>query len=217
MRFGGDKLAERLGASTVLECSLRRLHEAFPEAPLLVVVGRERLDFWRRELLTGYPDIIVVAGGARRQDSVRYGVSAVPADCTTVLIHDGARPLVHVDDVRAVVDGLGDASGAILCSQVADTVKKAAPDGTVASTIPRAELRLALTPQVFRRAALERVWSEGDFDREWTDESAMVEARGLSVRLVMARHANPKLTTTADLAVLEALHAHRRVQCIEGG
>lgn len=209
VRYGGDKLAAGLAGSTVLGWSLRRLHEAFPAAPVIVAVGRARIEFWRQELAGEIPDIVVVEGGPRRQDSVRCAVSAVAGECDTVLIHDGARPLVHVDDVRAAVEGLGDAAGAVLCCRVADTVKRAAANGTVAETVPRGELRLAQTPQVFRRAALERAWRECDLEREWTDESAMIEAAGLSVRLVVARHANPKLTTAADLRVLEAM--------VEGG
>ena len=36
----------------------------------------------------------VVPGGAERQDSVRCGLDALPADAECVLIHDGARALV---------------------------------------------------------------------------------------------------------------------------
>ena len=39
--------------------------------------------------------ISVIAGGARRQDSVLAGLEEVDPDIDIVLVHDGARPLAH--------------------------------------------------------------------------------------------------------------------------
>ena len=201
-RFGGDKLSARIGKVTVLQSAVDRLRAALPGAPIIVVVGPSGIERWRSIIA----DVVFVAGGNRRQDSVRKGVDAALAPgIDTVVIHDGARPIVHADDVRATVDAIEGADGAILCGPVPDTVKRVSNEGAVLETIDRERLRLAQTPQVFRVASLEEAWTACDLEREWSDEAAIVEAAGGTVHAVAARHPNPKITTTFDLELVRAL------------
>lgn len=205
-RFGGDKLEERLGEWTVFATALSSLTRAFPSAPLVVVVPALRLDFWSDQLSPKFPGVSFVAGGLRRQDSVRLGVEkAAEGGAEVVVVHDAARPLVHADDVRGVVLALGDADGAILSMPVPDTVKRTASDGSVVETVSREDLRLAQTPQVFQVASLIAGWGKVDSAQEWTDESALLELAGMRVRSVVAGHPNPKLTTESDLRLLRGL------------
>lgn len=205
-RFGGDKLAEDLGAGLVLETSLEALRSALPEVPMVVVVAEDRLDFWCDRLIPDYPDLQLMAGGQRRQDSVRAGVELAARDgAEAVVVHDAARPLVDRLDILAVVDALGEAAGAILAATIPDTVKRIDADHRVIDTLPRDDLRLALTPQVFRVVALIEAWRLTDAGGEWTDESALLESAGMTVHSVDARHPNPKLTKASDLRLLHAL------------
>lgn len=205
-RFGGDKLAEDLGGGLVLETSLEALRSAFPEAPMVVVVAEDRLGFWRDRLLPEFPNLQLVAGGRRRQDSVRAGVERVARDgAEVVVVHDGARPLVDRSDILAVFETLGEAAGVILTATVPDTVKRIDVDHRVIDTVPRDDLRLALTPQIFRVTALTEAWGLADAGQEWTDESVLLETAGMTVHSVDARHPNPKLTTASDLRLLRAL------------
>ncbi|MEN8165572.1 MAG: 2-C-methyl-D-erythritol 4-phosphate cytidylyltransferase, partial [Acidobacteriota bacterium] len=149
-RFGGDKLAQALGTGTVLECSLLALRQAYPSAPLSVVVPGDRMPFWLKRLGTEWPGLRCVEGGPRRQDSVRRGVEAVAEPGVEIVaIHDGARPLVHPSDIRSAVEGLGSADGCILGQPAIDTVKRVGIDGEVLETLPRQAILLAQTPQVF--------------------------------------------------------------------
>lgn len=205
-RFGREKVAEQLGDRTVLAAALGALHEAIPTAPLVVVVAAEHRDAWRSRLAADFPGVLVVAGGARRQDSVRIGVeTAIGRGAEVVAIHDAARPLVDPRDVRRVVSALGEADGAILAAKVSDTVKRINGDGCVAESLDRDNLRLALTPQVFRVASLRVAWEQRSADCEWTDESALLEGAGMRVQSVVARYPNPKVTTESDLEVIRAL------------
>jgi len=205
-RFGGDKLAEDLGGRLVLGTSLEALRSALPEAPMVGVVAEDRLEFWRDRLLPDLPALQLVAGGLRRQDSVRIGVELAARDgAEVVVVHDAARPLVDRSDILAVVDALGEAEGAILTATIPDTVKRIDVDHRVLDTLPRDNLRLALTPQVFRIEALIEAWGLVDAGREWTDESALLESAGMTVHSVDARHHNPKLTRASDLRLLHAL------------
>lgn len=205
-RFGADKLAENIGSCTVFSRSIAALAGAVPGAPVVAVVASRSLEHWRSLLVEDFPGARLVCGGERRQDSVRLGVEAAAVEgADVVAIHDGARPLVDERDVRAVVEALGTADGAILVARIMDTIKMVGGDGRVTETVVRDGLRLALTPQVFRVASLERAWNENKEELEWTDESALLESSGLQVRTVVARYPNPKVTTQSDLEMVRAL------------
>lgn len=205
-RFGADKMSERLGGCTVLEASVAALQTAIPATPIVVVVAPGRVGLWREVLESEAAGIEVIAGGARRQDSVRLGVErAVKNGAEIVAIHDGARPLVHPDDVRRVIDGLDDADAAILAASIHDTVKKIDPGGVVIETLNRDGLRLAQTPQVARVTTLKSAWKRQDLSREWSDEAALIEAGGGQVRSFEAKHPNPKITSVADLEMVRRM------------
>jgi 2-C-methyl-D-erythritol 4-phosphate cytidylyltransferase len=206
VRFGGDKLVEMLGPQTVFSAALGALARAVPGSLIVVVVGEPRLEFWRHLLSPHFPQARFVVGGNRRQDSVRAGVLyAAQAGAEFVAVHDAARPLVHPEDVQAVIGAVDGASAAILTSRVVETIKRVDGHSMVIDTVPRERFRLALTPQVFRVATLLEVWQRTDPSRSWTDEAALLESLGIPVRAVLARHPNPKVTTGADLRIIRAM------------
>lgn len=205
-RFGSDKMAATIGRRTVLERSIDGLREAIPEVPMVVVVASDRVGPWRAVLEPQYLRLDVIAGGSRRQDSVRLGVKkAVDRGAEIVAIHDGARPLIHIDDARRTVAALGDADAAILVTEISDTVKRVDAQGFVVDTIDRDSLRSAQTPQVFRTSSLKAAWTVQDSVVEFSDEAMLLESVGRKIRCVNAEHPNPKLTTAGDLALAQIL------------
>ncbi len=95
--------------------------------------------------------------------------------------------------------------GAIAAAPVTDTIKEAYPDGTVERTLDRARLWAVQTPQVFRADSLRRALDVDDAVlAAATDDAALVEAAGGSIRVVEAPPENFKVTTAADLARAEA-------------
>lgn len=144
-----------------------------------------------------------VPGGATRQASVLAGLEALRGLAPDyVLIHDAARPFVPARCIADVIDALRHHAGAIAAVPVADTLKRASSDRTIAATIDRAGLWAAQTPQGFRfgdiLAAHRRAAAEGRAD--FTDDAAVAEWAGLDVVLVGGDSANIKLTTADDLA-----------------
>ena len=105
------------------------------------------------------PEILTVAGGATRSESVRLALAAAgPGD--PVLVHDAARPLLSAELAQQTLAALTGDTGAeldaaIAAAPVADTIKRAS-DGVVVETLERSGLWAVQTPQVFRRARLER-------------------------------------------------------------
>lgn len=148
--------------------------------------------------------LAICAGGASRAGSVLNGVRAIGESFPSidhVLVHDAARPCLHPDDLRAVLDaGLADDHGAILARRLSDTLKRGGE--RIEATVRREGLWRAQTPQVFSvrmlKAALE---AAGDV----TDEASAMEQAGFRPRLVTARHPNLKITWTEDLKLAEAL------------
>ncbi len=162
--------------------------------------ARERAEEAVRE--HGFENVTVVAGGARRQDSVRAGLEAL-AGCEWVVVHDGARPLVTPELIER---GLHEArtTGAACCALPAPaTVKESDGLGFVARTLDRSRLWLAQTPQVFRYDLLLDAHQKAK--ETATDDAALVEALGMEVRLYNGSPRNLKVTTQDDLAVAEAL------------
>jgi 2-C-methyl-D-erythritol 4-phosphate cytidylyltransferase/2-C-methyl-D-erythritol 2,4-cyclodiphosphate synthase len=148
----------------------------------------------------------IVPGGARRQDSVAAAFARVSAEAEVVVVHDAARPFVTEGLVERTIEAARMAGAAIAAVPVRDTVKEIALRAgadevqTVARTLPRDRIVLAQTPQAFRRDVLEAALA---FARrngvEVTDEAALVEQTGHSVRLVPGELQNVKITTPDDL------------------
>ncbi|WP_319582233.1 2-C-methyl-D-erythritol 4-phosphate cytidylyltransferase [uncultured Pseudodesulfovibrio sp.] len=157
----------------------------------------------------------VIAGGERRQDSVRNGLTGLPKSCGKVLIHDSARPFFSARLVRELLDSLNSgAQGVIPAVPVTDTIKRVAGD-TVAETLNRSELAAVQTPQGFETAILreahERALAEG---WEVTDDASMVE-RLAEVMVVPGETGNIKITVPEDLKRLR--EARTTVPCIGWG
>ncbi|MGH2854360.1 MAG: 2-C-methyl-D-erythritol 4-phosphate cytidylyltransferase [Solirubrobacteraceae bacterium] len=153
---------------------------------------------------TGAPTgTIGVTGGAVRSESVRLALAAAgPGD--PVLVHDAARPLLTRELAeRVIAAALGEGvDAAIAAAPVTDTVKRAGEGRTVLETLDRSGLWAVQTPQVFRRAALERALDvPGEVLAQATDDAWLVERAGGVVVVVEAPRENLKVTTPLDLAL----------------
>jgi 2-C-methyl-D-erythritol 4-phosphate cytidylyltransferase / 2-C-methyl-D-erythritol 2,4-cyclodiphosphate synthase len=145
-----------------------------------------------------------VAGGAARQDSVRLGLeSLAAAPPARVLIHDAARPFLDRDTIDRVLAALDEAPGAIPALPVKDTVKRGV-SGRVAETLDRSALWRAQTPQGFDYAAILAAHRSAQ-GSELSDDAAVAERAGLTVRLVAGSETNFKVTTAEDLEQAERL------------
>jgi 2-C-methyl-D-erythritol 4-phosphate cytidylyltransferase len=146
---------------------------------------------------------IGVPGAEHRSQSVRAALRAAPGD--PVVVHDAARPLLTAAIVQAALDELArhDCDAVIAAAPVTDTIKQA-DNGVVVRTLERASLWSVQTPQVFRRAALERALSApDDVLAAATDDASLVEQGGGTVRVVASPQENLKITTPGDLHVAE--------------
>jgi 2-C-methyl-D-erythritol 4-phosphate cytidylyltransferase / 2-C-methyl-D-erythritol 2,4-cyclodiphosphate synthase len=146
----------------------------------------------------------VVAGGARRQDSVARGFARVSPRAELVIIHDAARPLVSDDLIRRTIDAAAEAGAAIAAVRAHDTVKRTDSEGMIVATLRREEIFLAQTPQAFRVDVLRQALAIAD---DATDEATLAERAGHRVKVVAGDAWNLKVTTPDDLAIAERLMA----------
>ena len=151
--------------------------------------------------------------GAERQDSVFNGLSQVPDDCSVVAIHDAARPLVTVDEVKAVLcDGM-QYGAAVLGVPMKATVKESEDGEFVLRTVPRSRLWEIHTPQVASKALFMEGFNKVKAENlEVTDDVSVVEALGKPVKLTLGQYTNIKLTTPDDLQVAEQVLRERGVK-----
>ena len=169
--------------------------------PIVVVVPQEHLTD-AGSLLSSY-EVVLASGGDTRQASVVSGLDEISAD--TVVVHDGARPLITCDVVASVLEPLNRFDGAVVGVPMDETLKRAAGDRVV-DTVDRSNLWRVHTPQAFRvsvlRSAHERAHADGFVG---TDDAALVERYGGSVLLVKGSRLNVKVTYPEDFALAEAL------------
>jgi 2-C-methyl-D-erythritol 4-phosphate cytidylyltransferase / 2-C-methyl-D-erythritol 2,4-cyclodiphosphate synthase len=150
--------------------------------------------------------IAIVAGGARRQESVANGFAAADSRADVILIHDAARPFASPALIDRTIDAACQVGAALAAVQAHDTVKHARRDGVVGRTIPREEIFLAQTPQGFRREVLRDALALAEREHiEATDEAALAERAGHRVQLVEGESTNIKITTADDLPIAEAI------------
>ncbi len=146
-------------------------------------------------------------GGDTRAVTVLNGLLAIRPQVSEddwILVHDAARPGLTNQLLSHLLTTLeNDAVGGLLALPLADTLKRADAEQRVSTTVPRADLWQAQTPQMFRYAMLKEALSK--FNGSPTDEAEAIEALGFKPKLVVGELRNLKITYAQDLAVVSAL------------
>ncbi|MBM3875129.1 MAG: 2-C-methyl-D-erythritol 4-phosphate cytidylyltransferase [Verrucomicrobia bacterium] len=177
----------------------------------IVVVVREGMEGAFRGLAAehGYrKPFKIVGGGKERQDSVWNGLEALGPDEKLVAIQDGARPCTGAPVIEAALAAAAETGAAVAAQRITDTIKESDGSTLIVRNVDRSRLWSVQTPQAFRveviRKALAAVRERGLLV---TDDTAACELIGQPVRLVEGAAPNPKVTTRADLPLIEMLLA----------
>ncbi len=173
-------------------------------ADFYVIVYRDQKQMLELSAYAPTPALFV-PGGARRQDSVAAALAALPPDIGKVFIHDCARPFVRVDQLIALHKIVLREDAVVLAHRVTDTIKEHRNDGHLKS-FDREKLWAMETPQVFARDLIVEAYARVAKKKlRITDDAAAVELLKHPVAILENPHANPKLTTPADLPWFEYL------------
>jgi 2-C-methyl-D-erythritol 4-phosphate cytidylyltransferase / 2-C-methyl-D-erythritol 2,4-cyclodiphosphate synthase len=206
--------APLLGA-TVLEWSLRALLAEPRVHAVVVAVASDDVHWAAIAAKLKSSKLLTTIGGVNRQDTVLNGLDFLAASAAAddwILVHDAARPCLNAADLGAVLDAVGNSTGAVnpvgavnsagavLAAPIVDTVKRELGDHV--ATVDRRGLWRALTPQVFAFAQLRHALKEATLAGvAVTDEAQAVERMGLQPTLVPGSPFNVKITRVEDLAV----------------
>lgn len=210
-RFGGDRPKQflELNGAPVIVQTLKQFERASEIQKVVVVFPAAET--------AGFQSLIekfdlkkvspVIAGGETRAQSVRNGLMAIN-EADVVAVHDGVRPLVTPQEIDQVLHKACEHGAAVLVAPVGDTIKEIEGE-QVKGTVPRKNLRRALTPQCFRFELLRRAY-EGlteieSAGIEVTDDSFLVERLGAKIMAVEGSGRNIKITTEEDLLAAEFL------------
>lgn len=191
-----------LDDKTVIENTVDKFRKCdlFDEIIVVCPNGDER---FYQDLLG--KDIIIVEGGAARQQSVYNGVKASNDSCEIIAIHDGARPLIDISDILNVISDAVKYGASALAVPVKDTVK-IVKNGIVVDTPKRNELFAVQTPQVFYKnkylQAYDKVASEKN---DYTDDCQLIESVGGVVHITEGHYTNIKITTPEDIDIVKVL------------
>lgn len=204
-RFGSElpKQFCPLDGVPVLVHAIRRFRSALPQARIIVVVAPDRKDFWTQMSRTeniGYTTTAI--GGATRWESVRNALDLVDPDTETILVHDGARPLVEADVIFRLLDAIGrGADGALPVMPMIDSLRMQTDSGSTA--VDRSRFHAVQTPQAFcaahLRSAYRLPWSP-----LMTDDASVMENAGFTdIALVEGSEKTLKITRPLDIRIAE--------------
>jgi 2-C-methyl-D-erythritol 4-phosphate cytidylyltransferase len=218
---------------------------------ILVAVDPDAVDEfkikWSDKL--GFLGVKIVAGGrAERWETVQNALAAVGDDVTHVAVHDAARPVTDAAAIKRAFDAAREFAAAVLAVRASDTIKRAEAGATsptkdddpldailgdagketveaykVLQTVPRDDLWLIQTPQVFEAGLLRRAYqqiADGKIDpAAITDDAGLVEALDEPVYLVEGDPLNVKITEPSDLSFARVVLDMRsgRATSSEGG
>ena len=215
-RMGGTlpKQYLQIGSVPLLVYSLRILDAIEAITDIILAVPEADLGYCQDAIVQGFgikKVSQVVAGGRRRQDSVRNALSAITSSPEFVLVHDAARPFVTVSMVNHALEMAYQVGGAVVAIPMPDTVKRVDATGRIQETLKRDPLWLIQTPQVFRFSWLVEAHQFAESKSlEVTDDASIIERLGYPVSVVPGSTTNIKITRPEDLQLGEAILSSQR-------
>ncbi len=226
-----SKLDEDLGGRPVLQRTIELFNQR-PDVSSIIVAGPadaaamdefklrygDKLGMLGCKLCTG--------GKTHRWETVKNALALVPATCTHVAVHDGARPCTPADLIDRVFAAAEKHAAVIAAIDVPDTLKrvhaeplieesadpfaailgegpKRPPNRVVQETLDRARIVAVQTPQVFARDLLSRAYAQADLSG--TDDAQLVERLGERVVVVAGDARNIKITLPNDVVLARAI------------
>lgn len=206
VRMGGNRPKQflDLDGKPILAITLTPFELCNEVDAIIVVTPKSDVEYCQEEIIKRYKltkVIKVVAGGDRRQDSVRCGLDASEGKYQNIVIHDGVRPIISQMEIEEIINA-GKAHRAVITGLPAkETVKEVDNEYNVIRTHDRRRLWLVQTPQIFRYNDLVEAHKKSIAEgwQEATDDSQLVERLGIPVKVIKGSEKNIKVTTPNDL------------------
>ena len=209
-RMGGEitKQKIRLLGESILIRTLRAFAECDGVDAIVVVCKDDEKEWVRAETENKIDKITsIISGGNSRAESARIGFANIPPETDYVAIHDGARCLITPENINSVIKKSLESGAATAAVKATDTVKLC-NNGCIVRTLPRDEVFLASTPQIFSRELYQRALNNSSLDGV-TDDNMLVESIGVEISVVDIGKENIKITTPDDIEFAEYIIKRR--------
>lgn len=188
-----------IGGLPILMHTLLKFVELSPDIDLILVIPPADIDLWSK--LCSHHNFtvphIVVAGGISRFQSVKNGLDMLNETHELVAIHDGVRPFVSVEVIKASFDQAEKSGSAIAVAPLKDSIRKIKEDGGSVFQ-DRQYFRLVQTPQTFKVSKILKAFTAPELP-VFTDDATVYEHQGWEVSLIPGNPENIKITTPEDL------------------
>jgi 2-C-methyl-D-erythritol 4-phosphate cytidylyltransferase len=192
-----------LAGEPVLMHTIRIFHIFDPSMSLLVTLPESHIPYWEelcRDYSFTHPHR-VVKGGETRFNSVKNALEMVHGK-GLVAIHDGVRPLVSVGTLKRTFEMAARKGNAVPVIPMHESIRETIPNGN--REVPRENLRIVQTPQVFRKDLIKKAYNEVTHPN-FTDDATVFETLGIQIHLVEGNSENIKITCPYDLHCAEAI------------
>ena len=191
-----------LGGEPIVARTINTFSEALPGAEIVVVLPETHIPLW--ENLRARFDVAphrIVAGGEERFHSVLNGINALSAEVEYIAVHDGVRALATKRLIIRAMLAAEQHDAVIPVIDVVDSYRRVEGDNSY--IVPRSDLRIVQTPQVFKAQLLRDAYSV-EYSSAFTDDASVVEAYGGHIMLIDGERTNIKITTPEDIALAES-------------
>lgn len=152
----------------------------------------------------------IVPGGDSGQASIYNGLKKAteiyPPD-STVLIHDGVRPLVDEKTITAAIECVKAYGSAVTVSSAIETITLADDTGKVGKIIDRSKCKLAKAPQCFilRDIIMAHEQANKEGKKDFIDSASLMHHYGYDLYTVEGSQENIKITTPSDFYIFRAI------------
>ena len=191
-----------LGGEPIVARTINTFSEALPGAEIVVVLPEAHIPLW--ENLRARFDVAphrIVAGGKERFHSVLNGINALSSEAEYIAVHDGVRALVTKRLIIRAMLAVEEHDAVIPVVDVVDSYRRV--EGDDSYIVPRSELRIVQTPQIFKAQLLRDAYNVA-FSSAFTDDASVVDAFGGHITLVEGERTNIKITTPEDITLAES-------------
>lgn len=194
-RMGENKLLMDIGGKPCILRACEPFDECNNIKRIIVSAPNDMHGVYKTALGTIKKPVVFADSGETRQQSVMNAVKLAKEDI--IVIHDGARPLISLNDIVKSVSDAYKYGSSIICTPVKETIRS--DDGKNSYSPQRDCLYTVKTPQSFSRRlylyAAERAQSD------FTDDAQLLDSVGIKPHITIGEYTNIKLTTREDIAV----------------
>jgi 2-C-methyl-D-erythritol 4-phosphate cytidylyltransferase len=204
MKSAVPKQFLEIGGVPVLMRTISRFYQYNNAINIILVLPESDIATWQNlcQKHSFRIPIQVTKGGTTRFESVKNGLALIDNDDAVVAVHDGVRPFVSLEVIANSFNQAATYGNAVVAVALKDSIRRVERDQSIA--LNRNDFKLVQTPQVFRVDIIKKAYSVTE-GTDFTDDASVVEAAGITIKLVEGSYENIKITTPEDLFIAEAL------------